>query len=327
MKTFLFTLLFCGLTFGALAAAPDGPQGIFDRLATENGVSELRIAIDYDLLEANRRTEDYMPATLNDGDQSYELKVRVRGRFRRTQCAMPPLKIKFNKSQLLEQGLNRHNDFKLVTHCVAGDAGQDYLLREQLAYELYRTIAGEAAFRTELFKVTYVNTVDGSTETSYAILIEDTDDLEDRLSAKKPESLYGNSYTSFDNAEMVSLFQYMIGNLDYSLAQGRNVKLMQKDNGQITAVPYDFDFAGMVGTDYTRLRVDLGQRWAGERVWIWEFDQSAELDAATDTYLALENQLMQQVEDFDLLSAGSRNEIKSYLKNFYRDLKRGRVTK
>lgn len=325
MKTLLFSVLCFFLASGLFAADADSPAGIFDRLAAEEGVSELRIALDYNQLESNRRTEDYMPATLVDGDQSYTLKVRVRGRFRRMTCAMPPLKIKFDKQELMSQGLNRHNDFKLVTHCTAGRKGQEYLLREQLAYEMYRTIAGDEAFRTELFKVTYVNTADGSTETSYAILIEDTDELEDRMLADQAENNFGNSYSTFTNAESVSLFQYMIGNTDYSLTQGRNVKLMATTDGSITAVPYDFDFSGLVGAEYATLRTDLGQHDNSDRVWIWEFDQSAQLDTAAEHFLGLKEELLAQVENYTLLDRSSRRNISQYLNGFFRDLERNRV--
>ncbi|MEM6877758.1 MAG: hypothetical protein AAF544_04305 [Bacteroidota bacterium] len=325
MKTLIFSVFCFFMALGPVAAHADSQLSIFDRLAANEGVSELRIALDYDVLEDNRRTEDFMPAELTNGNETYSLKVRVRGRFRRMNCAMPPLKIKFNKEELLSQGLNKHNDFKLVTHCVEGDVGQDYLLREQLAYELYRTIAGDAAFRTELFKVTYVNTVDGSTETSYAILIEDTDQLEDRLMASQPESSYGTAYEAFTNAEMVNLFQYMIGNTDFSLVQGRNVKLMETENGMVTAVPYDFDFSGFVGASYATVRVDLGQRNQQDRVWIWEFEESAELEAASNHFLSMKDQLMDQVENYTLLDRDSRRELSQFMQSFFRDLQRNRV--
>lgn len=307
-------------------ALPNSPQGIFD-LLTEDEVPELVLAINYDELESVRMNEDFIDATLTEGTTTHNLEVRVRGRFRRTTCAMPPLKLKFDKQWLRAAGLNRHNDFKLVTHCTQDQAGQEALLREQLAYELYATIAGEAALRTELVKVTYVNTVDGSTESSYAILIEDIDDLEDRLAAHKLDNIYGTSYDRFTNAEVVSLFQYMIGNTDYSLAMGRNVKLVEGENEEVTAVPYDFDFSGLVSASYMRLRTDLGQDSPHDRIWIWELNEEPQLEAATQHFLDLEEQLLDQVDNYNELSNGSRREIKNFLKGFFRDLDHNRVTK
>ena len=192
---------------------------------------------------------------------------------------------------------------------------------------MYATIAGEAALRTELVKITYLNTVDGSSETSYAILIEDIDDLEDRLEAGKLDNIYGTDYAKFTNAEVVSLFQYMIGNTDYSLAMGRNVKLVEGEDGQVTAVPYDFDFSGIVDASYVRLRTDLGQLSTRDRIWMWDLNQEPQLEAAAQHFLDLEDQLLSQVDNYDVLSNKGRREVKNFLKGFFRDLSNNRITK
>ena len=46
-----------------------------------------------------------------------------------------------------------------------------------------------------------------------------------------------------------ALFQYMIGNTDYSSAYGHNVKLFFIDKNTIP-VPYDFDMSGLVNANY-----------------------------------------------------------------------------
>ena len=51
----------------------------------------------------------------------------------------------------------------------------------------------------------------------------------------------------------VALFEYMIGNLDWSVPVRHNIKLIvpKEDSNAIAfPVPYDFDYSGLVKTDY-----------------------------------------------------------------------------
>ncbi len=165
--------------------------------------------------EANRRNEDYLAGSFTTGGADIPVKVRVRGRYRRTHCVMPPLKLKFNKEWLRAHGLNDHNDFKLVTHCLDGEAGMDALLREQLAYQLYAQLTGRS-LRTQLVDITYHDSNTGTDIKSRAILIEDTDEMAERLNGRECDECYNtplDRYTT-GSAELLTLFQYMIGNND-----------------------------------------------------------------------------------------------------------------
>jgi hypothetical protein len=48
---------------------------------------------------------------------------------------------------------------------------------------------------------------------------------------------------------MLELFEYLIGNADWSVIRRHNVVLLD-GSGHLTAVPYDFDFAGLVDAAY-----------------------------------------------------------------------------
>ena len=64
--------------------------------------------------------EEWQPITLNYQDSSgtdieWEAKVRTRGNIRKQVCYYPPLKLKFKKKWLVENGLDSSfNDLKLV---------------------------------------------------------------------------------------------------------------------------------------------------------------------------------------------------------------------
>ena len=51
----------------------------------------------------------------------------------------------------------------------------------------------------------------------------------------------------------MTVFQYMIGNTDWSVPEFHNIKLMNADSMRVLPipVPYDFDYAGAVATHYS----------------------------------------------------------------------------
>lgn len=325
MKRFFFTFITCLLfSFAVLAGGNEGVEksgkSIFDAWETKEDLN-IELHVNFDSLEVYRMKEGFLPAKVLQNGETLDLEVAVRGKFRRRTCAMPPLKLKFKKAGLRALGLNTHNDFKLVTHCTNDEAGQEAILREKLAYELYNTVNPTASFRTQLINVTYVNTADGSTTTSAAILIEDTDELKNRLNTKNCKACYNLPANQVANAETVVLFQYMIGNSDFSTRMVRNLKFLKGDDGKVTAIPYDFDFSGLVNADYASGLPHYNETKVTDRTLIWEFEATAEFDAAAEQFMQLKDTLMNQVLDFDGLADASKKEMTKYLKGFFRQLK------
>ncbi len=324
MTRFFLSIVYSLVFSCAVFAGPAGDQtkagsSLFDKWEADQQTN-IELHVNFDSLEVYRKKADFLPATIIEDGKELELEVAVRGRFRRRTCTMPPLKLKFKKEGLRAAGLNTHNDFKLVTHCSDDEAGQDAILREQLAYELYNTVAPEASFRTQLITVTYVNTVDGSTTTSYAILIEDTDELKNRLDTKNCKACYSLPAHKINNAETLAMFQFMIGNSDFSNRMVRNMKLMEEHDGTYTAVPYDFDFSGLVNAKYATGFPHLNETHPTDRTLIWEYDAAPDFSETTEYFLALKDQLLEQVANFEGLNASSKREITRYLKGFYKDL-------
>lgn len=302
---------------------PNAPS-IFDHWANANKMTEVTLSLDFGELEEKRMTPEKMTATLNDGTNEYALKVNVRGRFRRRTCSMPPLKLRFDKKWLAQAGFNNHNDFKLVTHCTDDAAGQENILREQLAYELYRQIAPEASYRTQVLKVNYIDTRDGSTQTSYAILIEDTDELKDRINGKSAKNIFGISSGQINNEAQITLFNYMIGNADFSFKMGRNLKFIKQEGDQdFTTVPYDFDFSALVSAKYA----GHSGKTDSPREMIWEFNQDPNFASARGQFLFLKEDLLNTIDNFTLLSNKSRKHIHRYVASFFTQLENDQLAR
>jgi len=324
--TFLFVLL--GGLF--MSAAPQSyfdtkaQQSFFDWLANPNSI-HFTLTFDLDQIPAMKKTEDYFPATFSYQGENWDAKVKVRGSYRRRICDFPPLSLKLSKDMLVAAGLKPHNKFKLVTHCSDEFDTSDNVLREQLAYELYHLMTGEG-YRTQLVQVTYKNATTGEATERFGILIEDTDEMSQALGGQECDDCYNVAQDRFvaGSLEQVALFQYMIGNADYSVAIPRNVKLVQQQaGGQYRVVPYDFDFAGLVNVEYAVANPNYGQTDVKDRVWIWEYSQPQYLDATIEQFLSKESQALALVEQIPNLSNKSRRQVTKYLTDFFTSLKDG----
>jgi hypothetical protein len=145
---------------------------------------------------------------------------------------------------------DRQLKMKLVTPC----RGDKYVVREYLVYKLFNLITPKS-FRARLVSVIYDDTVKGiQSEPLYGILLEEEDQMAQRNNAiimkgklVKPEQ------TRSDDFLKMAVFEYMIGNTDWSVQYLQNVKLIANDSlGVASTVPYDFDHAGIVNAPYAK---------------------------------------------------------------------------
>jgi hypothetical protein len=327
MKTLIKTLLVASLLLPSALRA--GIPSLFD-IFDHSEVLQLELEFDMDEMYAKVNTNDEYPAVFRFQDQNgnwVELasELRARGRFRRRTCEFPPLRIDFSKKDLRARGLLDFDDLKLVTHCMEGRAGKEAVLREYLTYKMYSQLT-DKALRAQLVEVTYKDTESNAEQTAYGILLEDVDELAARLGSEECDECYGLTAMDLqqDNLKTHAMFQYMIGNTDWSLPQMRNLKVMKPINGGAYWVaPYDFDFSGIVSASYAIPSTELGQKKIGDRVYLGSERTNMELEATADYFRSKKSALMATVNDFELLSKRDRREITEYLDSFYEALDNG----
>jgi hypothetical protein len=115
---------------------------IFD-LMNYREVLSVTLEADFTTINSNRKEEKAREGLLTFKDekgitQTWNIRLRPRGHFRRMKCEMTPLKIDFSKQDLTTAGLAEFDDMKLVTHCVENKMEAKILLqKEYLAYKLY----------------------------------------------------------------------------------------------------------------------------------------------------------------------------------------------
>jgi hypothetical protein len=298
-------------------------QTLFQYLK-QNGIQNVELEGDLTALTSDKRSVESTPIVLRFTDKnkrkvSLNLKASLRGRFRRRICEFPPLKLDFPKGELKEQGLKKNDEYKLVTHCRVNDNDDEYLLREYLVYQLYQILT-EKSYQTHLLRIQYKDTGSGQKFRRYAVLIEDDKALEKRLKGDICSDCYNypDSLLIRQDVKVNELFQFMIGNSDWSPIMLRNVRLLQLKKGAgAFFVPYDFDFSGVVNAPYAIPAPDLGITNCRQRVFLGSATSREELLPAIEHFRAKKEELFRYVNSFKNLRATSRKDVIAYLQSFY----------
>lgn len=189
-------------------------------------------------------------ASANNSTVEFPVDVKTRGHFRRTSgnCSYPPLLIQFAKEgPHLNSIFKEQRKLKLVMPC----KGDEYIIREWLAYKIYNLVTPKS-FRARLVKVTLEDTKTKKTFASfYGILLEEEAQMAKRNQLLSIEKKLQPQQTQQTEFLTMAVFQYLIGNTDWSTQYLQNIKLLAKDETAVPfAVPYDFDHAGIVSAPY-----------------------------------------------------------------------------
>lgn len=302
-------------------AKPD-KQSLFELFKNE-GRTELILTANFDSIKANIRSKDYAPGVLElklDKKSSvlFPVKLRSRGKSRRMMCEFPPLKVKFQKAKLDSLNLEIHDEFKLVTHCQETEWTQAVIMREYLIYQLYNVMT-PYSFKAKLVNITYKNTGSSFKKTkNIGIIIEDPEAMAQRNQCNTlSQRVIKLDSLQRAQEKIASVFQFMIGNADWSYAMARNTELIQMKDGQIIPVPYDFDYAGLVKAPYARANAALGQISVLDRVYLGSATKYEELEECFHFFQSKKEELLNTLSDFKGLDFVSENEMRIYLNDFF----------
>jgi len=249
--------------------------GLFDA----HDLLELTLKANFDTIFKDRGNDrTYHPATLTflaeeSSFVSLDIKIKTRGktRLRTGNCDFPPLRLNFKKKQVEHTLFANQDKLKLVTHCrTQRQAYEQYLLQEYLAYRVYNLLT-DMSFRVRLARITYQDSA-GRREpvTRLAFLIEDQEAMVKRNGAISMEGKKAHQkWMDAEHMVLLAVYQYMIGNTDWSVAGLHNIKLIQQVSGipSPIAVPYDFDYAGVVNAPYAIPAAELGMENVRERLY------------------------------------------------------------
>jgi hypothetical protein len=145
------------------------------------------------------------------------------------------------------------NKLKLVTYCRDMERYQEYVIQEYLVYKVYNILT-DTSFRVRLTHITYKDMgKDNPRAENYGFLIEDIDDLAARLGGEETDRLLQvHDMCDHPSIDRFTLFEFMISNVDWNVGKPlmHNVKLITIGSSLPIPIPYDFDFSGIVNTNY-----------------------------------------------------------------------------
>ncbi len=244
--------------------------------------------------------------------------MKTRGHFRKLaeNCIYPPLSVNFIKSDSLEASLfKQQRKLKLVMPC----QGDKYIIREWLVYKIYNLVT-PVSFRARLVRITMKDKKNKKTTGPFlGMILEEEQQMAKRNGSKgvtrklKPEQTNKRPFLN------MAVFEYLIGNTDWSIQYLQNIKLVAKDSLDVaTAVPYDFDYSGIVGSSYATPPEILELASVQERRYrgycirnMSDFNETIEL------FNRLKNDIYNLYNNCKLIEEKYRKNTIGYLDKFY----------
>ncbi|HYN47083.1 MAG TPA: hypothetical protein VES64_10365 [Allosphingosinicella sp.] len=326
-------LAFAALLSAGAAAAAREPNPLF---AADEPI-RLTIRGPFGAIARNApRSTDAHDASLalaGAAPETHPIRLSARGitRRRREVCPFPPLRVEFTAAPTAASLFRGQRRLKLVTHCRPAELFQQFMLLEYAAYQLLNTLSPRS-LRVRLAAIDYVETgADRPFASRLGFLVEDVDDAARRNGLVEIDT--GNIFEarlSPRDAARFAVFQYMIGNLDWSMDAGprgalccHNSKLLGAAAGAangLIPIPYDFDHSGLVDAPYATPPPQVAVATVRARRYRGYCIHNEEARAAAAEALAARPALLAVLAAIPQLSARSRARASAYLGGFFEDV-------
>ncbi len=275
-------------------------------------------------------TDPELPFTLRADGVEHQIQVRLRGKSRLRVCHFPLLRLNFVASAVGDTVFEDQDKLKLVTHCRSSENYEQDMLLEYTGYRVFNVISG-IGYRVRQVRITYVDTSDENATTGprYGFLIESPEELGERIGAQEAE-LDGIARSAVDplQASLVYIFNYLIGNTDWSLvtADGddyccHNLHLFSGEEGTYT-IPYDLDLSGLVNARYAEPDPSLSIDRVTRRLYRGYCVSPEALASALDHIVALQAEILAVPAGVAGLSDRESERATDYLQQFFEQAER-----
>ncbi len=181
---------------------------------------------------------------------SMPIEAQTRGHYRklREHCYYPPIFLHFPAGDTLKSSIFKEDSkLKLGMPC----KGEQYVVYEWLVYKVYNLITPNS-FKARLVKVKLDDSKSKKgTAPFYGMLLEEVKDLAERNRSIAVKRKLRPEQTDTSTFLTMAVFEYMIGNTDWSVQYLQNIRLISEDSNSVPiTVPYDFDMSGIVNSPY-----------------------------------------------------------------------------
>ncbi len=254
------------------------------------------------------------------------IQLKPRGVRRLEHCHFPPIKLNFKQIAFEDEYLDQQSTMKFVTHCKTSKFYEAYILKEYLVYKMYNLLT-DYSFRVRLVEMEYIDIArDEKVLVKYGFFIEHLDFLAARNNAFTfKNDRYSRRMMDRKMMARMALFEFMIGNTDWSVAGQHNTKMLKLNDLSKPGpypVPYDFDYSGMVDTDYAVPAEGFNLESVRDRVYRGVCLGNYFVLEEIEFFKEKKQEFFDLINDFPYMEKGDKREMISYLDSFYSIIER-----
>jgi hypothetical protein len=335
MKINILSCIFLiGILFPFHASAESPAMPLFEQQST----LELGLTVNFDKLCRPREMPDcdYSASEITwlDGDKlhSIPVEIRIRGGWRaqKSNCNVPLLFIRFPEEGTVGTPFAGQSMLPLTTHCGRPSTissrldttryanYEQYLLKEYLAYRIFNELS-DFSLRVRLAKIRYTKPGKSPRGGShYAFFTEHFESLAKRHHAELiSKESFNHEALDGHAADVVALYQFMVGNTDWSIVRLRNTIMLQTADGRQIPVPFDLDMSGLVNAPYAGPPPSLPIKEVTDRYYLGYCHPGIDWDDLFEEFLSRQEELVSQADAIDKLYKREQDSAKHYLNSFF----------
>jgi hypothetical protein len=327
----------CTLLTALVAAslsAQDGPvakRGNFGKkldqtLFEASDLIEATLTTNLRLLKRDKGEDaPYHAATLTytdakKGEVKTPVRIRTRGIWRLKNCDFPPTRLNFANKDAKGTVWHDLDQPKLVSHCRANAMHEQHVLQEFQLYRILQLLT-PVSHQVRLLKLAYADSATGKVEqTRYAFIVEDPGHMAERNGGRLlKQKGAGPDDLDAEASTVAYLFQFLIGNTDFSFNGLHNAELLALPDGRNIPIAYDFDFSGAVNANYATVDPSLPIKRVRERLYRGFCQHNSELPKVAQLFRDKKAAIYALYSDAigALMDPGVVKETRQYFDDFY----------
>ena len=322
-----------------LAAADAFAESSDPLLFDSHEVLNLTMPVNFDKLCRPRETPDcdYAPTVFEYRDGTGQIRtvpisIRRRDGWRalETNCQVPTIFVRFDPEHTAGTTFEGQTTLALTSHCGKGistdnqrtrtlpDKFESYVGNEFFGYRLYNLVT-DVSLKVRFVRITYADPEDPRRNfTRNGFFAEHFESLAQRFNAE----LVSGSGLDLEKldlaaADEIALFNYMIGNTDWSILAQDNIFLLRFPDGRQVPVLFDLDMSGLVNAHYAEPAPGLPIRSVKQRYFQGFCNPKTDWDALFAKFGALENDMLRMLIDAPGMGRGDRRASAAFLLDFF----------
>ena len=308
-------------------ALPDSSIKSF-RLFEDDTILDITLQFDLTTYIKTKPKEEYLKGkiTFHPGmtdSITRDIRIRTRGVFRNMWCFYAPLELNLNNADFGYSDLDSIGKIKLVPQCTSTSESEKYVLIEYLIYKMY-SVMTDTSFRVRLLNINYIDSENRRNPmTQYGFLIEPLKMLNARTNSVEVVSRGVTQKSIYPGVmDRVAIFNYMVGNYDWAVPNRHNIKVIRPltfDNLNLAvAVPYDFDWTGLVNASYAIPDDKItGTTTVRERIFLGICRSREDYRKELEQFLEKKDEFYRLINEFPYLNEKQKRDMIYYLDEFY----------